>query len=99
MNVHYTWSRSIQSDTSRIQVLRGLYKCDSLNTLLSDNLNKATKKDSAQNVQILYLGKQLSEKDLNCKIEIDKAVKKQKKKGRVYILGTSIVLFAFGLII
>ena len=63
MNVHYTWSRSIQSDTSRIQVLRGLYKCDSLNTLLSDNLNKATKKDSAQNVQILYLGKQLSEKE------------------------------------
>ena len=105
-NVHYTWSRSIQNDSSRIQIdttrkelLKALYGCDSLNTLLSDNLKKATLKEKAQADQNLFLAKQLYEKDEVCKVEEKKAVKKQKKKGGKVTLILATLAFVTGLII
>ena len=99
MNVHYTWSRSIQSDTSRTEVIKALYKCDSLNTLLSDNLIKATKKDSAQTAQNLFLSKKLNDKDADCEIEKKKEIKKQKKRGRTFTFVLATIAFVVGLTI
>ena len=106
MNVHYTWSRSIQddiprikTDTSRKQLIKALYGCDSLNTLLTDNLEKATLKEKAQAEQNLFLAEQLYEKDATCEVEKKKAVKKQKKKGGKVTLILATLAFVTGLII
>ena len=106
-NVHYTWSRSIQDkplptikqDTSKKQLIKALYGCDSLNTLLSDNLNKATLKEKAQADQNLFLAEQLYEKDEVCEVEKKKAVKKQKKQGGKVTLILATLAFVTGLII
>lgn len=46
---------SINDTIPKRDIIKALYKCDSLNTLLTENLQKAEKKDSLQNLQNLVL--------------------------------------------
>ena len=98
-NVHYIYSRSIQIDTSRTTVIKALYKCDSLNTLLTDNLKKATLKDSLLQNELQYERKSNSEKEEEFKEKI-KNFNKEKLIANFKVGGVVAVLaFVIGLVI
>lgn len=54
-------TNTVVNDTiPKREVIKALYKCDSLNTLLSKNLSLASKKDSLQSRQIDYLANKVA---------------------------------------
>lgn len=83
----------------RQRILKSLYACDSLNTMLTDNLNKAAKKDTVQQEYIIYLSYQLDNKEKECEVKIKKERKKNNKKIFKAIGITLITSFALGLTI